>query len=73
MPLVRFTVYTFLGSYPFCWGLAWVGYKMGEHWHNLESIFRKFDILIGAILVASAVWWVRRHLKAEKTGPGVQR
>jgi membrane protein DedA with SNARE-associated domain len=73
MPLLRFTVYTFLGSYPFCYALAYFGYKMGEHWHGLETYFRKFDVLIGVVLVAGAVWWVRRHLRSEKAGTGVQR
>lgn len=67
MPLVRFSVYTFLGSYPFCFALAYLGYSLGEHWHGLEGTFRKFDILIGAVLLAGAVWWVRRHLSGSES------
>jgi membrane protein DedA with SNARE-associated domain len=70
MPLVRFSVYTFLGSYPFCYALAYLGYRLGEHWHGLEGYFRKFDILIGVVLLAGAVWWVRRHLAADEPSPG---
>jgi membrane protein DedA with SNARE-associated domain len=69
MPLPRFTVYTFLGSYPFCYALAYMGFKLGEHWHTLESYFRKFDILIGALLIAGVVWWIRRHLVAAAPTP----
>lgn len=69
MPLLRFSVYTFLGSYPFCYALAWLGCRLGEHWHALESRFRKFDILIGALLIAGAVWWVRRHLAGDAPSP----
>ncbi|HYS06282.1 MAG TPA: DedA family protein [Candidatus Dormibacteraeota bacterium] len=64
MPLVRFTVYTFLGSYPFCYALAYVGCALGERWHALESEFRKFDLVVGAVLVLGVVWWVKRHLAA---------
>jgi len=64
MPPVRFTVYTFLGSYPFCYALACLGRALGEHWHSLESEFRKFDIVAGIGLVVGAGWWVRRHLAA---------
>ena len=32
MPQVRFHVYTFLGSWPWCFGLAYVGMKLGEAW-----------------------------------------
>ncbi len=70
MPLGRFTVYTFLGSYPFCYALAYLGYTLGEHWHTLESSFRKYDVLIGVVLVAAAVWWVRRHLVSAAPSPG---
>ena len=69
MPLPRFTVYTFLGSYPFCYALAYMGFKLGEHWHTLESYFRKFDILIGALLIVGVVWWIRRHLVAAAPSP----
>lgn len=64
MPLLRFTIYTFLGSYPFCYALAYLGCSLGEHWHTLESEFRKFDVAIGVVLVLGAAWWVRRHLAA---------
>jgi len=70
MPLLRFTVYTFLGSYPFCYALAYLGHTMGEHWHALESSFRKYDVLVGLLLVAGAVWWIRRHLKSSRGGSG---
>jgi membrane protein DedA with SNARE-associated domain len=69
MPLLRFTVYTFLGSYPFCWALALIGRKLGEHWHSLESYFRKFDLFIAALLIAGLFWWVRRHLRMERQAP----
>ena len=71
MPLVRFIVYTFLGSYPFCYALAYFGFKLGEHWHSLEAQFRKYDLLIGALLVAGAVWWIRRHLNSSRAGSEV--
>jgi membrane protein DedA with SNARE-associated domain len=64
MPPIRFTVYTFLGSYPFCYALAYLGRELGEHWHSLESQFRKFDVAILIVLVLGAAWWVKRHLAA---------
>jgi membrane protein DedA with SNARE-associated domain len=70
MPLARFTVYTFIGSYPFCYALAYVGCTLGEHWHSLEQEFRRFDVAIGIVLVVAAAWWIRRHLAAG-VRPGV--
>jgi len=66
MSLWRFSVYTFLGSFLWCWGLAWIGMKLGEHWDTLGVYFHRFDALIaGAILIAIGlyVWRHVRHLR----------
>ena len=66
MNMTRFTVYTFLGSLPWCLGLAYVGQVLGEQWDKSETLktwFHRFDFLIGAIILAGAVWWVWRHIK----------
>jgi membrane protein DedA with SNARE-associated domain len=66
MNMTRFTVYTFLGSLPWCIGLAYVGQVLGEQWDKNETLktwFHRFDFLIGAIILIAAVWWVWRHFK----------
>jgi membrane protein DedA with SNARE-associated domain len=68
MPLWRFSVYTFAGSLIWCWALAWIGKKLGENWDTLGVYFHRFDALIGAILVAGIVWYVRRHLSLMRRG-----
>lgn len=68
MPLWRFVVYTFVGSFLWCLGLAWIGMKLGENWNTLGVYFHRFDALIGAVIVAGVVWYVWRHLKNLKRG-----
>ena len=63
MPRLRFHVYTFLGSFPWCLGLAYLGMKAGEHWNYLGKYFHKFDSMIGAIMLAGIVWFVWSHWK----------
>lgn len=63
MDMKRFIAYTFAGSFPWCLGLAYVGMVMGEKWPALRGYFHKFDLLIGAALIAGIVWYVRRHLR----------
>src|SRR3954463_1749678 len=66
MNMTRFTAYTFLGSLPWCLGLAYVGQVLGEQWDKNETLktwFHRFDFLIGAIILLGAIWWVRRHFK----------
>jgi membrane protein DedA with SNARE-associated domain len=68
MPLGRFHVYTFIGSWPFCFGLAWIGMVLGKAWDSdprVKEWFHSFDAVIvaaGLIVVGWFVWtrWKRR-------------
>jgi membrane protein DedA with SNARE-associated domain len=62
MPLWRFNVYTFVGSFIWCWTLAWIGMQLGQNWHTLGVYFHRFDALIGVVLLAGVIWYVWRHL-----------
>ncbi len=65
MNMTKFVVYTFVGSYPWCWGLAWVGMKLGETWNTdprLKAAFHRFDALIGVAIVLAAAWFVWHKL-----------
>jgi membrane protein DedA with SNARE-associated domain len=68
MNLSRFNLYTFIGSFIWCYALGWVGMKLGEHWDTLGTYFHRFDALIGTVLVAGCVWYVWRHLKHVRRG-----
>ncbi len=71
MNLSRFVVYTFVGSFPWCMALAYVGQKLGEQWDKndtLKTWFHRSDFVIGIIGVLAVVWWVRRHLKDSRAG-----
>ncbi len=66
MELKRFVIYTFLGSLPWCLGLAYVGQRLGQEWDTnptLKNLFHRFDFVIGIIILAAAVWWVWRHIR----------
>jgi membrane protein DedA with SNARE-associated domain len=58
MPQGRFHLYTFLGSWPWCFALAYLGMKAGEHWNYLREYFHKFDAVIGAAIVIALVWLI---------------
>jgi membrane protein DedA with SNARE-associated domain len=61
MPRLRFHLYTFLGSWPWCFALAWLGMKLGENWHDLGKYFHKLDTVILVLLVMGIAWFVRSH------------
>jgi len=61
MPRLRFHLYTFIGSFPWCLGLAYLGMKAGEHWNYLGKYFHQFDKVIGAIILIGVMWFVWSH------------
>jgi membrane protein DedA with SNARE-associated domain len=61
MPRVRFHVYTFLGSWPWCFALAYFGMKLGENWRQLGKYFHKLDTVILVVLVVGIVWFAWTH------------
>lgn len=61
MPRLRFHLYTFLGSWPWCLGLAWLGMKLGENWRQLGKYFHRFDAVILVALALGVFWFIRSH------------
>ena len=66
MPLIPFHLYTFIGSWPFCLGLAWVGMTLGDKWNSdprLKAAFHQADLAIGLVLVAAISLYVWHRVR----------
>jgi membrane protein DedA with SNARE-associated domain len=63
MSRVRFHIYTFVGSWIWCYVLAYIGMKLGEHWNTLGKYFHRFDAVIAAFLVVGAAFFLWSHWK----------
>ena len=72
MNIVKFLVYTFIGSFIWSAGLAYGGYLMGEHWEQLRNAMRPFDPLFIAIVLALSAFYIYRHVK-HPNGNSAQR
>lgn len=68
MPVGRFIVYTFIGAFPFCWLLAYIGIVMGEHWGELREYFHQIDAVIGVALAALLAYFVYAHWPRRDAG-----
>jgi len=67
MSQTRFHIYTFIGSWPWCYVLAYVGMKLGATWNSnpqFKAIFHRFHLGVEVVLVAGFVWFVVSHWKA---------
>src|SRR6266568_876361 len=58
MPFIKFCVYTFLGSFPWCFLLAYVGTVVGNNLSALTPIFRSFEVVIIIALVILLVLYM---------------
>ena len=69
MSQTKFHLYTFIGSWPWCFGLAYVGMKLGEKWHTdprFHQAFHRFHLVVEVALLAAIVWFVWSHIRRSK-------
>jgi membrane protein DedA with SNARE-associated domain len=61
MPMLKFQVYTFLGSWPWCFVLAYIGYLLGARWDSdptFRKLFHEFDAVVVVAVVAGFAWLI---------------
>ena len=68
MPLGRFTVFTFLGCVPWCFGLAGIGWALGSSYESFHHDFRFVDIAVGVFVLALVAIWILRRRRASRLG-----
>jgi membrane protein DedA with SNARE-associated domain len=66
MPLGKFHFYTFVGSWPWCYMLAWVGMKLGNAWDKdprVKAAFHDAHLIIAGVILILGVWFVWHKLR----------
>lgn len=66
MPFVKFCIYTFLGSFPFCLLLAYVGTILGDNLTKLGNVFHGLDAVVGVALVVLIALYIWRHVSNDR-------
>lgn len=64
MSFIRFQLYTFIGSWPWCFALAYIGALLGNEWHSnptMQRAFERFDWLIVGLLVVALAFHLHRR------------
>ncbi len=74
MNLVKFCIYTVLGSFIWSLALAFVGYKLGSlnHIAQLSAPFQGADIVIVVVIVALVALYIYRHIKHDRAARAAQ-
>ncbi len=65
----KFSLYTLLGCFPWTFGLAFLGFKLGERWTEVERFLRPVSWLIAVLVVAGVAWWVWRRVRYLRVHP----
>jgi membrane protein DedA with SNARE-associated domain len=62
MDVKKFSVYTFFGSLPWCFALAYAGVMLGQNWKELGNTFESLGIivLLGVITILGYVIYRRK-------------
>jgi membrane protein DedA with SNARE-associated domain len=66
MNQLRFHLYTFIGSWPWCYALAYVGMKLGAQWDTnprFKEVFHRFHLGVEAVILLAAIWFIASHWK----------
>jgi len=69
MPFWRFTVLTFLGSIPWCLGLAFAGQQARASWTDWKDALHYVDYVVVAALVVGAIYLLVRRRRDRGAGP----
>lgn len=63
VPLLGFTIYSFVGSFIWSYILAFLGMKLGPEWVALRERFHWFDTVVIVLLAIGIIWWIARHIR----------
>ncbi len=69
MPQLKFHIYTFVGSWPWCFVLAYVGARLGQAWDTdprFKAIFHRFQLGVEVVIVAAVLWFVWSHVRGRR-------
>jgi membrane protein DedA with SNARE-associated domain len=61
MPIVRFTVLTFLGSAIWCFAIAGAGWALGSSYEHFHHDFAYVEYAVGAAVIVLIVWLILRR------------
>ncbi len=66
MPFLRFCIYSFLGSLPWCFLLAYAGYMLGDRVSKIGSLLHGLDVVILLIVVILVGLYIWRHIRNDR-------
>ena len=69
MRQVPFQLYTFVGSFVWCYALAYFGFRLGQRWDSdpwLRGVMHQFDLIVITVILAAIGWFVWHKLRRRR-------
>jgi membrane protein DedA with SNARE-associated domain len=66
MSFTKFSIYSFVGSLPWCILLTYLGTVLGANMATIEPIFKGADVVIAVLIVVLVVLYVWRHVRNDR-------
>lgn len=61
MDLKKFSIYTLIGSIPWCFALAYIGFMLGPNWTILKEYFHYMDVVVVVAVVILGIYLVHKY------------
>ncbi len=65
--LLKFSLYTFIGSWIWSYFLVYIGVKLGNNWESLRGLWHKFDAIIILAVIAAVVYHIYRVFRDSRS------
>ncbi len=72
MNRLTFHLFTFVGSWPWCYGLAWVGYQLGTRWNDdpaLHAVMHSLNLAVAILVLGAIAFFVFTRVRALRVQP----
>jgi len=73
MNFKKFVFYSFVGSLPWTFALAYVGYVLGSEWESIKGVFRELEVVVVVVAIAVVIYYVykmkRNNSKPKQAQP----
>ncbi len=67
MNIVKFSVYSFLGSLIWSGVLTYIGFYLGKNWESIHGVFSKIQYVVIAAILLAIVYYIYTHIKKRKS------
>lgn len=62
MNIMKFSLYTFAGSFIWSALLTYIGLVLGKNWESIHGVFTKFHYVIVLVFIAFIIWYLNHKL-----------